>query len=130
MRGKAVRQRPEHVVPEYLEIPKDFYQLHHFFYFDRGCHVCQCNTIFTTFSQDIRFGTAEHVPSHTAKQLDKLLLKIVKIYAIGGFFVRNVLMDGELEKVKPEVELLDINIYAAHEHVGKIERYHRTLKER
>ena len=43
--------------------------------------------------------------------------------------MRNVLMDGEFEKIKPEVEL-DINISAAKEHVGKIEQYHRTLKER
>ena len=31
LRGKTIRQRPEHVVTEYLEIPKDFYRLHHFF---------------------------------------------------------------------------------------------------
>ena len=49
----------------------------------------------------------------------KSLLEIVKLYAIGGFVVRNVLMDGEFEKVKPEVELLEINISAAREHVGK-----------
>ena len=85
---------------------------------------------FTTLSRDIRFGTAKHVPSRTAKQLAKSLMKIVKLYAVGGFVVRNVIMDGEFEKVKPEVELIDINISAAREHVGEIERYHRTLKER
>ena len=45
-------------------------------------------------------------------------MKIVKLYAVGWFVVRNVLMDGEFEKIKPEVELIDINIYAAREHVG------------
>ena len=82
---------------------------------------------FNTLSRDIIFGTAEHVPSHTAKKLAKSLIKIVKLYAFGGFVVPNVLMDGEFEKVKPEVELIDINISAAREHVGEIERYHRTL---
>ena len=43
--------------------------------------------------------------------------------------MRNVLMDEEFEKVKSEDELIDINISAAHGHVGKIERYHHTLKE-
>ena len=43
----------------------------------------------------------EHGPYHTAKQLDKSLMKIVKLYAAGGFVVRNVLMDGEFDKVKP-----------------------------
>ena len=59
----------------------------------------------------------------------KSLKKLVKLYALGGFVVRTVLMDGECEKIKPEIEL-DINISAAREHVGEIERYHRTLKER
>ena len=71
----------------------------------------------TTLWRDIRFGTAEHVPSRTAKQLAKSLLKVVQLYALGGFVARNVLMDGEFEKIKPEVEL-DINISAAKEHVG------------
>ena len=84
---------------------------------------------FTTLGRDIHFGTAEHVPSWTAKQLSKSLMKIVKIYVLGGFVVRNVLMDGEFAKIKPEVKL-DINISAAKEHVDKIEQYHCTLKER
>ena len=54
-------------------------------------------------------------------------MKIVKLYALGGFVVCTVLMDGEFKIIKPEVEL-DINISAAREHVGEIERYHRTLK--
>ena len=60
----------------------------------------------TTFSRDIRFGTAEHVPSRTAKQLANSLMKVVKLYAKGGFVVRNVLMDGEFEKFKPEISLI------------------------
>eukprot|EP00957_Ditylum_brightwellii_P106936 8158118-Ditylum_brightwellii.AAC.1 len=38
-------------------------------------------------------------------------------------------MDREFKKIKPEIEL-DVNISAAREHVGEIERYHNTLKER
>ena len=67
---------------------------------------------FTTLGRDVRFDTAEHVPSQTAKQLAKYLKKIVKLYALGGFVVRTVIMDREFEKIKPEVEL-DINISAA-----------------
>ena len=32
---------------------------------------------FTTLGRDIRFGTAEHVPSWTAKQLAKSLMKLL-----------------------------------------------------
>ena len=59
----------------------------------------------TTLSREIRFGTAEHVPSRTAKQLANYLMKIVKLYAKGGFVVRNVLMGGKFEKIKARDKL-------------------------
>ena len=51
-------------------------------------------------------------------------MKIVKLCALGGFVIRTMIMDGEFEKIKPEVEL-DVNISAAREHAGEIERYHK-----
>ena len=101
-----------------MEIPKDFYRLHHFVTLTAGVMFINGIPFFTSFSRDIRFGTAEHVPYRTAKQLAKSLMKIVKLYAIGGFVARNLLMDGEFEKVKTKVEILDINISAVREHVG------------
>ena len=85
---------PERVIPEYLDIPRDFYQLHHFFTFTADVIFVNGLPFFTTFSRDIRFGTAEHVPSRTAKQLSKYLMKFVNLYAKGYFVVCNVLMDG------------------------------------
>ena len=55
-------------------------------------------------------------------------MKVVKLYAMGGFVVRNVLMDGKFEKVKPEISLVELNFSAAREHVTEIEHYHCTLK--
>ena len=83
---------------------------------------------FTMLGRDIRFGTAEHVPSQTAKQLAKSLKKIVKLYALGGF-CPYCYYGQRIREDNPKVEL-DVNISAAREHVGKIERYHHTLKER
>ena len=127
LKGKTVRQRPEQVVPEYLGIQRDVYRLHHFVTLTVDVMFVNGLAFFTTLGRDIRFGTAEHVPSWTAKQLAKSLMKIVKLYALGGFVVPTVIMDGEFEKIKPEVEL-DVNISAAREHVGEIEIYHKTLK--
>ena len=130
LRGKTFRQKPDLVVPEYLGIPRDFYRLQHFVTLTADVMFLNGIPIFTNFSRDIRFGTAEHVPYRTARQLAKLLMRIVKLYAASGFVVRTVLMDREFEKVKPEVELVEINISAAHEDLGKIERYHCMLKKR
>ena len=50
-------------------------------------------------------------------------MKIVKLYTDGGFVVCTIIMDGEFEKIKSEVDVkLDINISAAREHVDEIER--------
>ena len=129
LRGKTVRQRPEQIEPEYLGIPRNFYRLCHFVTLTADVMFVHGLALFTTLERGVRFGTAEHVPSWTAKQLAKSFMKIVKLYGIGGFVIRTVNMDGEFEKIKPEVEL-DVNISVAREHVGEIERYHKTLKER
>ena len=71
-----------------------------------------------TLSRDNIFGMAEHVPYRTAKQLAKSLVKSVKLYVKSGFVVHNVLMDGEFEKIKTEISLVDINTSAAREHVA------------
>ena len=76
-----------------MEIPKVFYRLHHFVTLTADVMFVNGILFFTTLSRDIRFGTAEHVPFCTAKQLAKSLMKIVKLYALGGFVVHNVLMD-------------------------------------
>ena len=70
-----------------------------------------------TLSRDIIFGTAEHVPSRTAKQLANSLMKVVQLYAKGSFVVRNILMDGEFEKVESEISLVELKISTTREHV-------------
>ena len=49
-------------------------------------------------------------------------MKIVKLYARGGFVTCLVFMDMEFEKFKDIVGLLEVNITAAREHVAEIER--------
>ena len=58
LRGKTVRQRPERVVPEYLEIPKDFYRLHHLVTLTVDVMFVNGIPIFNTLSRNIRFGRA------------------------------------------------------------------------
>eukprot|EP00957_Ditylum_brightwellii_P147609 11241350-Ditylum_brightwellii.AAC.1 len=120
LQGKTVRQRPEQIEQECLGIPRDFYHLHHFVFLTADVMFVNGLAFFTTLGRDIRFGTVEHILSRTAKQLAKSLMKVVKLYALGNFFIRTVITDGEFEKIRPEVDL-DVNISAAREHVGEIE---------
>ena len=75
-----------------------------------------------TPSRNVRLFTVELLPSRTAKQLSSSLNKIVKIYARGGYIVRLILMDMEFEKVKAEMDSVEINTTAAREHVDEIKR--------
>ena len=47
-------------------------------------------------------------------------MKIVKLYAGGGFLTRLVLMDIELSYVKDKICLLEVNTTAARENVAEI----------
>ena len=70
------------------------------------------------------------MPNRKAGQLAKSLMKVVKLYTTGGFIVRLALMDKEIDKVEDLVGLLETNTTATREHVGKIEREIRLIKER
>ena len=57
-------------------------------------------------------------------------MKIVQLYAQGGFQVKVILMDKEFDKIRDAVGHLEINTTAAREHDTEIERQIKTVKER
>ncbi len=63
-------------------------------------------------------------------QLSNSLTKIVRLYACTSFIVRIIMMDQEFDKVEDACNMVKINTTAAHEHIGKIERFICTIKER
>ena len=67
-----------------------------------------------------RFRIAAHLSSH--------LMKVVKLYARGGFSNRNILMNQEFDKVVGKMPEIEVNIAAAWEHVREIERGIRFLR--
>ena len=50
----------------------------------------------TTLSRTIRLRTSEYLPTRTAPQLGSSLMKIVRLYARGGFVVKVIFMDKEV----------------------------------
>ena len=59
VRGYTVRQRPEWVEPEYVQIPRDFYELNKFVTLAADVMFVNGLPFFMTLSRNIRFGTAE-----------------------------------------------------------------------
>ena len=130
VRGKTVRWAPAPVVGDYVAVPRGV--------IDKNKSVTLAADVFfvdgiaflLTVSRNIKFITAEHVATRTAKSLSKHLDRVIQVYTRAGFNVRTILMDGEFEKVKNELPLVVCNTTAAKEHVSEAERSIRTIKER
>ncbi len=83
-----------------------------------------------TVSRRIKFVTTKHLPIRTATSLSKHLQQVLLVYGRAGFRVRSILMDGEFEKVKGLMPMVECNTTAAKEHISKAECSIRTVKER
>ena len=87
---------------------------------------------FITRSRHIHFGAVDVLPSLQAKDIGAALRCVVNIYARGGFQVTMALMDGAFAGLHDVCNQLQIklNTTSQDEHVGDVERYIRTVKER
>ena len=82
-----------------------------------------------TFSRYIILIACKYVPTHTAGQLARYIMKIGKLYARGSFMTRLVLLYMEIKMIKDKFSLLEFNTIAAREHVADIERQILLMKE-
>jgi hypothetical protein len=128
--GKTVRRKPEQVEAEPGRIPDDFHCLHQFVVITADMMFVNGIAFLTTLSQKLQLSTVKQLASHTAPQLSNSLTKIVRLYACTGFIVRVIMMDQEFDKVKDACDMGAINTTTAHKHVGEIERFIHTIKER
>jgi hypothetical protein len=85
-----------------------------------------------TISRNIHFGTAEKLQSRKEGDVMKALTDVVKLYKLRGFKVETFLSDGEFKPIRSKLYELGgvLNITANDEHVGDVERYIQTIKER
>jgi hypothetical protein len=80
-------------------------------------------------SRNIKLITIKHAPHRMASKIAYLLERIVRVYNRAGFTVQTILMDNKFEKVRDHVPNINLNLPAAGEHVGEIERRIRVIKE-
>ena len=83
-----------------------------------------------TFSRKIKFRTAEFIPKQTARLTAKSILKVLLIYAQGGYIFKLSLVDKEFDEFKENLPFLEVKTTAAREHVAEIEQELRQVKER
>ena len=88
--------------------------------------------LLVTLSRNIKFGTVEAVLDQKEATILRCVKGVVSLYRKAGFKVTTTLMDGEFVPLRSGLaELgLRLNETSRDEHVGDIERYIRTVKER
>ena len=87
---------------------------------------------FVTQSHQIHFGTVDVLPSLQATDIGTALRRVLNIYARGGFQVTTALTEGAFAGLHDICNQLHVtlNTTSRDEHVGDVERYIRTKKER
>ena len=134
IKGKMTRGRPHKVRGTLMPLPPTI--------MDRYRHVTLCADVMhvngipmmVTLSRNIKFGTVEVLPSRSEPDLINCLVSVTRVYKQRGFRVTLLLIDGEFDKegIREGVaaEGMTLNPTARDEHVGDIERFIRTIKER
>ncbi len=132
LKGKTVRKKPAAVRNVVTKLPVTI--------LERYRNVTLCVDIMyicgipmlVSVSRNIKFGTVEDIPNRLAKNLLLGIKKIIKLYRRAGFKVEAVLMDGEFEVLRDDLAEIGVslNTAAPDKHVGDIERYICTIKER
>ena len=130
VRGKTVRRKPTRVVTDYVDIPRTLIDINKKVTLAVDVMFVNSVPFLVSVSRTINLITIEHAPKCSATKLGELIHRIARVYARAGFSIQTVLMDNEFEKLKDLVPMLDLNIPAASEHVGEIERKIRVIKER
>ena len=57
------------------------------------------------------------------------LKRVIHLYHVRGIHVNQINTDNEFECIKNDILPTNLNVVAAEEHVGEIERSIRTMKE-
>ncbi len=130
VQGKTVHCPPKQVKAAPSRIPDDYHCLYKFVVLTADIMFVNGITFLATLAQKLRLVTAKQLPTCNTRQLNSSLTKIVRLYARTGFIIRVVMTDQEFNKVEDKIGLVEINTTTAHEHVGEIERFIHTIKER
>ncbi len=130
VRGRTLRWPPDSVTTNYVQIPRALLERHQWVTLAVDVMFVNGVPFLVSVARGLNLVTAEHMPTRTAKQLAAGIVRVMDLYSCGGFQVRTVLMDNEFEKLQNLVPVLAVNMTAAKEHVPKVKRRIRLIKER
>ena len=131
IKGKTTRTNPPKVTGEVIPCPHHILQ--HYNNITLVADVMYVNGIpfFVTKSRHIMFGTINALPSNNDINIIGEIHRIQGIYQQRGLHIHTILMDGAFSQLAANGDLhVTVNTTSRDEHVGDIERYIHTIKER
>jgi hypothetical protein len=131
LKGKTVRRAPQARVV-FQQLPAEL--MRQYSKVTLCANIMSVNKVLflVTISRNIKFGTATMIVDKLQKMVFSALKDVCKVYKTCGSRVETMLMDGEFNCQRGDLANLGVHLNptSADEHVGDIERYIHTVKER
>ena len=133
LKGKTTQRSPPIVDSPVTAVPEDVLQEYRKVTLCVDIMYVNKVAMLMSISRKIKFGTIEVIPNNKSTVLLlKGLKSILQVYQRWGFQIEMALMDGEFGHLRGELASMGVtlNETSRNEHVGEIERFIRTIKER
>ena len=132
LKGKTTRRSPPIVDSPVTAVPADVLQEYRKVTLCVDIMYVNRVAMLVSISRKIRFGTLEVIPNNKSTLLLKGSKSILQVYQCQGFQIEMALMDGEFGNLHGELASMGVTLNATSrdEHVGEIEWFIRTIKER
>ena len=131
LKGKTVRKHSPAIRAESYTIPLSIMQ--QYGHITLSTDIMKVNGIpfFMTISKHLKFGSAGKLDSMEHSMILKHFRLVMGVYAIQGFKVTIIMADNQFESMRGEFANTGaiINMVSRDEHIPKIGRNNRTIKE-
>jgi len=134
LKGSTVRETGKRKPQSLVKVPRELIQLQRKVRIGIDIFFVNGHIFFMTYSRMICFTTVTHLINHKVVEVWAVMHKIYQMFMLRGFHIVKIAGDGEFAWIADQVASLPtnplLNLAAASEHVGLIERNIRFLKEK
>ena len=130
LKGKTTSRKPKRVDGVIADVPDDVLRTYRKVVLEVDNVHVNGQVFLATISRGINYATTTSLRNREPGNLKRVLLSVIKKYRRRGFKVDLICADKEFEPVEALMPKYAFNITSEDEHMGSIERFNRTLKER
>ena len=132
LKGKTTRSRPQRTYLNILAVPPGILENYQNINIQADVMYINKMPFLVTISDKIGFTTLEHLPNCQNHNLHQGVRNVSRVYRECGFKVISADMDNAFAYIEQDLwdEKISPNFVSASEHVAKVERRNRVIKER